>query len=50
MKRLLCALLLAILWVSGGHAENRIEVPLADSPVLGPPDAPITLIEFIDFQ
>lgn len=30
--------------------EKRFDVPVGDSPVLGPPDAPVTVIEFIDFQ
>jgi hypothetical protein len=29
---------------------NRIQVPIADSPQLGPADAPVTIIEFLDFQ
>lgn len=33
------------------HAEQqRIEVPIGDSPSLGPADAPVTIIEFLDFQ
>ena len=31
-------------------AEERYNVPLGDSPQLGPKDAPITIIEFLDFQ
>ncbi|MBI4709803.1 MAG: hypothetical protein HY759_01645 [Nitrospirae bacterium] len=30
--------------------EKRYPVPLEDSPVYGPPDAPVTMIEFLDFQ
>jgi protein-disulfide isomerase len=33
------------------HAENaRYNVPIGDSPVLGPSDAPVTIIEFLDYQ
>ena len=30
--------------------EKKVDIPLGDSPSQGPTDAPITLIEFIDFQ
>jgi len=30
--------------------EERTEVPIGDSPTMGPADAPVTIIEFIDFQ
>ncbi len=29
---------------------KRFQVPVDDSPQLGPADAPITIIEFLDFQ
>jgi hypothetical protein len=29
---------------------ERVTVPLLDSPVRGPADAPVTMIEFVDFQ
>ncbi len=33
------------------HAEERkIDIPIGDSPSLGPEDAAVTIIEFIDFQ
>ena len=33
------------------HAEQkRTDVPIGDSPAMGPADAPVTIIEFIDFQ
>ena len=30
--------------------EKRTDVPIGDSPSMGPADAPVTIIEFIDFQ
>lgn len=30
--------------------DKRTEVSIGDSPSVGPADAPITIIEFIDFQ
>lgn len=30
--------------------ETRYRIPLGDSPQLGPENAPVTIIEFIDFQ
>jgi hypothetical protein len=36
---------------SPGHAsEQRYSIPIDNSPVLGPADAQITIIEFLDFQ
>ena len=31
-------------------SDKRFDVPLADSPSLGPADAPVTIIEFLDYQ
>ena len=50
MKRLAFVLLLFLL---AGHAaadEKRYSVPIKDSPAIGPIDAAVTIIEFIDFQ
>jgi hypothetical protein len=30
--------------------EKRFSVPLDDSPALGPSNAPVTIVEFLDFQ
>ena len=30
--------------------EKRYDVPIGDSPQTGPQNAPVTIIEFIDFQ
>ena len=50
MKRLAFVVLLLCL---AGHAaadEKRYSVPIGDSPAMGPADAPVTIIEFLDFQ
>ena len=30
--------------------EKRFSVPVGNSPTIGPANAPVTIIEFIDFQ
>lgn len=30
--------------------EKRYEIPLENSPSTGPIDAPVTIVEFLDFQ
>lgn len=48
-KIMICALVLLLFGMA--HAEvKRFEVPVGDSPSMGPADAPVTIIEFIDFQ
>jgi len=49
MKKLMVFLLLLIAAVSYA-AEKRFVVPVEDSPSQGPNNAPVTIIEFIDFQ
>jgi hypothetical protein len=50
MRKLVLAVLLVL--VTGGAVaeEKRFSVPLGDSPSTGPADAPVTIIEFLDFQ
>lgn len=49
VKRLFPFLLLLAAF-SAHAAEPRYSVPVGDSPILGPPGAPVTLVEFIDYQ
>ena len=50
MKRTLICICVLLLFGIAHAEEKRIEVPIGDSPAMGPTDAPITIIEFIDFQ
>lgn len=33
-----------------GSAETRYSIPLEDSPSIGPQNAPVVLVEFLDYQ
>jgi len=46
----LATLFLLLLFSVVSAEEKRFTVPVSDSPQKGPKDAPITIIEFIDFQ
>ncbi len=50
MKNTLMCLCLLLLFGVAQAGDQRTEVPIGDSPTLGPDDAPITIVEFIDFQ
>jgi len=47
--RAVAVALLALAAVAAGAAE-RLAVAVGDSPILGPADAPITVVEFVDYQ
>jgi len=50
MKRLFL-IMICILVASPVFAEEkRFSVPIGDSPATGPANAPVTIIEFLDFQ
>jgi protein-disulfide isomerase len=36
--------------VPAGAADLRYTVPAGDSPVIGPANAPVTIVEFLDYQ
>ena len=51
MKRLFLSIIMCSLAVFPAVAEEqRFTVPIGDSPAAGPANAPVTIIEFIDFQ
>jgi hypothetical protein len=50
LKKLLICILTLLLFGMAQAEEKRTEVPVGDSPSIGPADAPLTIIEFIDFQ
>jgi hypothetical protein len=50
MKKLLICISILLLFGVAHAAGKRTEVPVGDSPSFGPDDAPVTIIEFIDFQ
>jgi len=50
MKRMLVLVVVLMLGSAAFAEEKRFEVPIGDSPSMGPADAPVTIIEFIDFQ
>ena len=50
MKKALICIVVLLLFGVVQASEKRTEIPIGDSPSLGPADAPITIIEFIDFQ
>lgn len=45
-------LFIAVIAVSTGvnADEKRYSVPILDSPSIGPANAPVTIIEFLDYQ
>jgi protein-disulfide isomerase len=36
--------------VPAGAADVRYSVPAGDSPSIGPANAPVTIVEFVDYQ
>ncbi len=51
MKRFLSFFLFSlIVSVPAVAAQKRYEVPIGDSPQRGPANAPVTIVEFLDYQ
>lgn len=55
MKRLAWLTLIAVLALPAfaaaqGTEEKRYQIPLENSPSIGPAGAPVTIVEFLDFQ
>jgi hypothetical protein len=50
--RFLLILTILFLFIStiSQAAEKRYNIPVGDSPSWGPADAPVTVIEFLDYQ
>jgi len=47
---LVAALLLPVVVGAQGTEEKRYQIPIENSPSIGPADAPVTIFEFLDFQ
>ncbi len=50
MKKVILYLFIILAASSLFADEKRFSVPLGDSPSTGPDNAPVTIVEFLDFQ
>lgn len=49
-KRIILGMVFLLLFGMAQAKEQKTEIPVGNSPAMGPVDAPVTIIEFIDFQ
>jgi hypothetical protein len=50
MRKLIFLIVLFLAASPAGAQEKKYDVPIGDSPQMGPANAPVTIIEFLDFQ
>lgn len=50
MKKAAFTVLFLLSFLMAFAEGKRFQVPIADSPQFGPVNAPVTIIEFLDFQ
>jgi hypothetical protein len=50
MKKLLAVVLICCFAGMASAEIKRFEIPVEGSPVMGSPNAPVTIVEFIDYQ
>jgi hypothetical protein len=50
MKKIIFVMIVLVIAASALAEEKRFTVPLDNSPAMGPENAPVTIVEFIDFQ
>ncbi len=50
LRRALLLVSFLLLSLAAAAEDRRYDVPIGNAPQRGPADAPVTIIEFIDFQ
>jgi protein-disulfide isomerase len=50
MKKIVFIVVVGLLCTQAFAETKRFTIPLENSPSLGPQDAPVTIVEFIDYQ
>lgn len=50
MKKIVICVFALLLFGMAQAQEKRVDIPIGEAPSMGPADAPVTIIEFLDFQ